>query len=67
MPATSHIVSLSFQEMLKNPEIRSAMEMSEESKVQASADLADAVYFLHGHSKVVSYSIAQLATMARSD
>ncbi len=28
------------------------MEMTEESKVQAAADLADAVYFLHGHSTV---------------
>ena len=31
------------------------MEMTEEAKLRAAADLADAVYFLHGHSKPVAH------------
>ncbi len=28
------------------------MKLKETEKIQAAADVADAVYFLHGHSKV---------------
>ena len=49
---TDFVAGCFIQETWKNPEIRSILELSEEEKVQAAADLADAVYFLHGHSKV---------------
>ena len=38
--------------MNKNTEVRSLMDLTEEEKVRAAADIADAIYFLHGHSKV---------------
>ena len=28
------------------------MDLTEEEKIRAAADIADAIYFLHGHSKV---------------
>ena len=51
---TDLVAGCTVKEMLKNPEMRSLLDMTEEEKVQAAADLADAVYFLHGHSKVNS-------------
>ena len=52
---TDFVAGATLQEMWKNPVLRDVMDMTEEAKVQAAADLADAVYFLHGHSKVVNH------------
>ena len=35
--------------------------MTEEAKLRAAADLADAVYFLHGHSKPVAHGAISTA------
>ena len=37
--------------------------MTEEEKVQAAADLADAVYFLHGHSKAVVHGGVNISSV----
>ena len=50
---TDLVAGCTIKEMLKNPEMRSLLDMTEEEKVQAAADLADAIYFLHGHSKAI--------------
>ena len=38
------------------------MNLTEVEKIQASADLADAVYFLHGHSKPIIHGNISLLT-----
>ena len=38
------------------------MNLTEIEKIQASADLADAVYFLHGHSKPIIHGNISLLT-----
>ncbi len=40
------------KEMRRNPELASMMGLTELEKIQVCVDLAEAVYFLHGHSKV---------------
>ena len=81
---TDYAVGCSLADIMRNPEVREAMEvnieyllfslclrctrtqflifnfqlfneMTEEAKLRAAADLADAVYFLHGHSKPVPH------------
>ena len=38
------------------------MNLTEIEKIQAAADLADAVYFLHGHSKPIIHGNISLLT-----
>ena len=47
---------------MHNSEVRDVMKLTEVEKIQASADLADAVYFLHGHSKPIVHGDIGLLT-----
>ncbi|XP_059087881.1 uncharacterized protein LOC131884201 isoform X2 [Tigriopus californicus] len=60
---TDFVAGATIQEIWKSPDIRQAMELSEEEKIQASMDLADAVYFLHGHSTPVVHGLISLASV----
>ena len=40
--------------------------MTEEAKLRAAADLADAVYFLRGHSKPVAHGAISTANAGQS-
>ena len=52
------------QEIVHDTEVRDAMRLTELEKIQASADLAEAVYFLHGHSKpIINGSISSLTAV----
>jgi hypothetical protein len=44
--------TLFLQEIVHSVQVKEVMSLSEEEKIQASTDLAEAVYFLHGHSPV---------------
>ena len=53
-----------FQEIMHNTEVRGVMNLTESEKIQISLDLAEAVYFLHGHSKpIIHGSISSLTVM----
>ena len=60
---TDYAVGCTLEDIMKNPEVREAMDMTEEGKVRAAADLADAVYFLHGHSKPVAHGAISTANV----
>ena len=47
-----YLLKTEFQEIVHAVPIKEVMNLTEEEKIQASADLAEAVYFLHGHSPV---------------
>ena len=42
--------------MNQSADVEEAMGLNEEEKIQAAADIADAIYSLHGHSKVLIHS-----------
>ena len=58
---TDYAVGCTLADIMRNPEVREAMEMTEEAKLRAAADLADAVYFLHGHSRPVAHGAISTA------
>ena len=60
---TDYAVGCTLEDIMRNPEVREAMDMTEEGKVRAAADLADAVYFLHGHSKPVAHGAISTANV----
>ena len=41
-----------FQELVHSVQVKEVMIPTEEEKIQVATDLAEAVYFLHGHSPV---------------
>ena len=51
-----------FQEIMHNTEVRGVMNLTESEKIQISLDLAEAVYFLHGHSKPIVHGKISLLT-----
>ena len=60
---TDYAVGCTLDDMMRNAEIREAMDMTEEGKVRAAADLADAVYFLHGHSRPIAHGAISTASV----
>ena len=53
-----------FQEIVHDTEVRDVMRLTELEKIRASADLSEAVYFLHGHSKpIIHGSISSLTVV----
>ena len=53
-----------FQEIVHDTEVRDVMKLTELEKIRASADLSEAVYFLHGHSKpIIHDSISSLTAV----